>query len=160
MTWYPTNTYTGPDACTGKNHKDSDWFVAMNYNQFGDGSSCCGKQLRIDYNGKSAVAACVDERKHNWGGAGAIDERADPRELQRCDVESGGAGGAGGSGAVFLSPLDGFVSILFRAVSTGYLQAIRTHIHKLSPPIHAASYLHTIPSSISCLTCVLSAARP
>ncbi|KAJ7670894.1 hypothetical protein DFH06DRAFT_1370165 [Mycena polygramma] len=23
MTWYPTNT--GPDACTGKNHKDSDW---------------------------------------------------------------------------------------------------------------------------------------
>ncbi|KAJ7670899.1 hypothetical protein DFH06DRAFT_1370177 [Mycena polygramma] len=59
MTWYPTNT--GPDACTGKNHKDSDWFVAMNYNQFGDGSSCCGKQLRIDYNGKSTVATCVDE---------------------------------------------------------------------------------------------------
>ncbi|KAJ7668804.1 hypothetical protein DFH06DRAFT_1126241 [Mycena polygramma] len=23
MTWYPTNT--GPDACTGKNHKDRDW---------------------------------------------------------------------------------------------------------------------------------------
>ncbi|KAJ7670869.1 hypothetical protein DFH06DRAFT_1468559 [Mycena polygramma] len=59
MTWYPTDT--GPDACTGKNHKDSDWFVAMNYNQFGDGSLCCGKQLRIDYNGKSTVATCVDE---------------------------------------------------------------------------------------------------
>ncbi|KAJ7670911.1 hypothetical protein DFH06DRAFT_1293796 [Mycena polygramma] len=59
MTWYPTNT--GPDACTGKNHKDSDWFVAMNYNQYGDGSACCGKQLRIDYNGKSTVATCVDE---------------------------------------------------------------------------------------------------
>ncbi|KAJ7668805.1 hypothetical protein DFH06DRAFT_1469410 [Mycena polygramma] len=59
MTWYPTDT--GPDACTGKNHKDSDWFVAMNYNQFGDGSACCGKQLRIDYNGKSTVATCVDE---------------------------------------------------------------------------------------------------
>ncbi|KAJ7670864.1 hypothetical protein DFH06DRAFT_1370091 [Mycena polygramma] len=59
MTWYPTNT--GPDACTGKNHKDSDWFVAMNYNQFGDGSACCGKQLKIDYNGKNTVATCVDE---------------------------------------------------------------------------------------------------
>ncbi|KAJ7670830.1 hypothetical protein DFH06DRAFT_1468538 [Mycena polygramma] len=59
MTWYPTDT--GPDACTGKNHKDSDWFVAMNYNQYGDGSACCGKQLRIDYNGKSTVATCVDE---------------------------------------------------------------------------------------------------
>ncbi|KAJ6554792.1 hypothetical protein B0H19DRAFT_1263090 [Mycena capillaripes] len=59
MTWYPTDT--GADACTGKNHLDSDWYVAMNYNQFGDGSACCGKQLRINYNGKSTVATCVDE---------------------------------------------------------------------------------------------------
>ncbi|KAJ7206537.1 hypothetical protein GGX14DRAFT_637535, partial [Mycena pura] len=59
MTWYPTDT--GPDACTGKNHQDSDFFVAMGFNQFGDGSGCCGKQLRINYNGKSAVATCVDE---------------------------------------------------------------------------------------------------
>ncbi|KAJ7689426.1 hypothetical protein B0H17DRAFT_637569 [Mycena rosella] len=59
MTWYPTDT--GPDACTGKNHQDSDYFVAMGYDQFGDGSGCCGRQLRINYNGKSAVATCVDE---------------------------------------------------------------------------------------------------
>ncbi|KAJ7459462.1 hypothetical protein B0H11DRAFT_2316758 [Mycena galericulata] len=59
MTWYPTDT--GPDACTGKNHQDSDYYVAMGYNQFGDGSGCCGRQLKIDYNGKSAVATCVDE---------------------------------------------------------------------------------------------------
>ncbi|KAJ7212189.1 hypothetical protein GGX14DRAFT_296426, partial [Mycena pura] len=58
MTWYPTDT--GPDACTGKNHKDSDFFVAMGYDQYGDGG-CCGKKLRINYNGKSAVAQCVDE---------------------------------------------------------------------------------------------------
>ncbi|KAJ7092317.1 hypothetical protein B0H15DRAFT_1021065 [Mycena belliarum] len=59
MTWYPTNT--GADACTGKNHQDSDWYVAMGYDQFGDGSGCCGRKLRINYNGKSAVATCVDE---------------------------------------------------------------------------------------------------
>ncbi|KAJ7888935.1 hypothetical protein B0H14DRAFT_3429911 [Mycena olivaceomarginata] len=59
MTWYPTDT--GADACTGKNHLDSDWYVAMNYAQFGDGSTCCGKKLRINYNGKSTVATCVDE---------------------------------------------------------------------------------------------------
>ncbi|KAJ6554796.1 hypothetical protein B0H19DRAFT_1263094 [Mycena capillaripes] len=32
----------------------------MNYNQYGDGSTYCGK-LRINYNGKSTVATCVDE---------------------------------------------------------------------------------------------------
>ncbi|KAJ7120697.1 hypothetical protein C8R43DRAFT_1034015 [Mycena crocata] len=57
MTWYPTDT--GADACTGKNHKDSDWYVAMGYDQFGDGSACCGKKLRITYNGKSTVATCL-----------------------------------------------------------------------------------------------------
>ncbi|KAJ7600363.1 hypothetical protein C8J56DRAFT_7599 [Mycena floridula] len=59
MTWYPTDT--GADACTGKNHQDSDWYVAMGSAQFGDGSACCGKQLQITYNGKSTVATCVDE---------------------------------------------------------------------------------------------------
>ncbi|KAJ7229183.1 hypothetical protein GGX14DRAFT_296155, partial [Mycena pura] len=59
MTWYPTDT--GADACTGKNHQDSDWYVAMNVPQFGDGGGCCGKQVRIDYNGKSTVATCVDQ---------------------------------------------------------------------------------------------------
>ncbi|KAJ7578261.1 hypothetical protein C8J56DRAFT_359772 [Mycena floridula] len=59
MTWYPTDT--GADACTGKNHQDSDWYVAMGSAQYGDGSACCGKQLRITYNGKSTVATCVDE---------------------------------------------------------------------------------------------------
>ncbi|KAJ7447508.1 hypothetical protein B0H11DRAFT_1929566 [Mycena galericulata] len=58
MTWYPTNT--GPDACTGKNHLDSDWFVAMNVPQYNSGG-CCGKQLTINYNGKSALVTCVDE---------------------------------------------------------------------------------------------------
>ncbi|KAJ6566272.1 hypothetical protein B0H19DRAFT_708262 [Mycena capillaripes] len=58
MTWYPDDT--GPNACTGKNHQDSDWYVAMYVPQYGDGSACCGKQLRINYNGKSAVATCVD----------------------------------------------------------------------------------------------------
>ncbi|KAF7340232.1 hypothetical protein MVEN_01941900 [Mycena venus] len=59
FTWYPTDT--GPDACTGKNHQDSDFFVAMGYNQFGDGSNCCGKQMTITVNGKTATATCVDE---------------------------------------------------------------------------------------------------
>ncbi|KAF7310003.1 hypothetical protein MIND_00373100 [Mycena indigotica] len=59
FTWYGTNT--GADACTGKNHKDSDWYVAMNTAQFGDGSGCCGRQLKLNYNGKTAVATCVDE---------------------------------------------------------------------------------------------------
>ncbi|KAJ7447509.1 hypothetical protein B0H11DRAFT_2082390 [Mycena galericulata] len=58
MTWYHINT--GPDACTGKTHLDSDFFVAMNVPQYTSGG-CCGKQLTIDYNGKSAVATCVDE---------------------------------------------------------------------------------------------------
>ncbi|KAJ7165661.1 hypothetical protein C8R43DRAFT_987247 [Mycena crocata] len=59
MTWYPTDT--GADACTGKNHQDSDWYVAMGYDQFGDGSGCCGRKMRITANGKSTVATCVDE---------------------------------------------------------------------------------------------------
>ncbi|KAJ7616463.1 hypothetical protein FB45DRAFT_934285 [Roridomyces roridus] len=57
ITWYPTDT--GPDACTGKTHGSNDWVVAMNPIQFGSG--CCGKQLQIDYNGKTAVVTCVDE---------------------------------------------------------------------------------------------------
>ncbi|KAK7064848.1 hypothetical protein R3P38DRAFT_2826718 [Favolaschia claudopus] len=59
FTWYPTDT--GPDACTGKNHKDSDWYVAMGYNQWGDGSACCGRQLKITVNGKTTTATCVDQ---------------------------------------------------------------------------------------------------
>ncbi|KAJ7237480.1 hypothetical protein B0H12DRAFT_108000 [Mycena haematopus] len=59
FTWYPTDT--GPDACTGKNHQDSDFYVAMGFNQFGDGSACCGKQMSITVNGKTATATCVDE---------------------------------------------------------------------------------------------------
>ncbi|KAJ7826426.1 hypothetical protein B0H13DRAFT_2120973 [Mycena leptocephala] len=51
VTWYPNDT--GPDACTGKSHQNSDW-------QFGDGSACCGKQMRINANGKTAVATCVN----------------------------------------------------------------------------------------------------
>ncbi|KAJ7869490.1 hypothetical protein B0H14DRAFT_2727358, partial [Mycena olivaceomarginata] len=57
MTWYPTDT--GPDACTGMNHLDSDFYVAMGTDQFKEG--CCGRQLNISYNGRSAVATCVDE---------------------------------------------------------------------------------------------------
>ncbi|KAJ7486337.1 hypothetical protein B0H11DRAFT_1913622 [Mycena galericulata] len=49
------------DACTGQNHLSSDFVVAMNSQQFGDGSGCCGKTLTISYNGKSTNAACVDE---------------------------------------------------------------------------------------------------
>ncbi|KAJ7501824.1 hypothetical protein B0H11DRAFT_1799602, partial [Mycena galericulata] len=59
MTWYGTDT--GADACTGQNHLSSDFVVAMNSQQFGDGSGCCGKTLTISYNGKSTNAACVDE---------------------------------------------------------------------------------------------------
>ncbi|KAJ7056169.1 hypothetical protein C8F01DRAFT_1157005 [Mycena amicta] len=58
FTWYPTDT--GPDACTGKNHLDSDYYVAMGYTQYGQGG-CCGKQLSITANGKTATATCVDE---------------------------------------------------------------------------------------------------
>ncbi|KAJ7591816.1 hypothetical protein C8J56DRAFT_886572 [Mycena floridula] len=58
FTWYGTDT--GPDACTGKNHQDSDWYVAMAIGQFGDGKACCGRQLTLSYNGKSTVATCVD----------------------------------------------------------------------------------------------------
>ncbi|KAF7325036.1 hypothetical protein MKEN_00546100 [Mycena kentingensis (nom. inval.)] len=54
-TWYSTNL--GADACTGRNHKDSDWFVAMNMAQR---SECCGRKLRIGYNGKTTIADCVD----------------------------------------------------------------------------------------------------
>ncbi|KAJ7846453.1 hypothetical protein B0H13DRAFT_2363006 [Mycena leptocephala] len=51
MTWYPNNT--GPDTCTGKSHLDSDFYVAMGFDQYGtDGSACCGK---------TATATCVDE---------------------------------------------------------------------------------------------------
>ncbi|KAF7367495.1 hypothetical protein MSAN_00812400 [Mycena sanguinolenta] len=59
FTWYPTDT--GPDACTGQNHQDSDFYVAMGYNQYGDGSACCNRQLSITVNGKTATATCVDE---------------------------------------------------------------------------------------------------
>ncbi|KAJ7676561.1 hypothetical protein DFH06DRAFT_610582 [Mycena polygramma] len=59
LTWYPTDT--GPDACTGKTHTDSDYYVAMRYDLFGDGSACCGKQVSITANGKTATATCVDE---------------------------------------------------------------------------------------------------
>ncbi|KAF7351598.1 Allergen Asp f 7 [Mycena sanguinolenta] len=58
MTWYPNDT--GPDTCTGESHQDSDFVVAMNTPQYGAGG-CCGKQLVISYNGKSATATCVDE---------------------------------------------------------------------------------------------------
>ncbi|KAJ7591817.1 hypothetical protein C8J56DRAFT_519121 [Mycena floridula] len=66
MTWYPTDT--GPDACSGQNHQDSDFFVAMENAQFNDGG-CCGKKLRINYQGKSAVATCVDACAscYQWG---------------------------------------------------------------------------------------------
>ncbi|KAJ7024204.1 hypothetical protein C8F04DRAFT_165144 [Mycena alexandri] len=60
FTWYPSDT--GPDACTGQNHQDSDFYVAMASPQFGDnGSACCGKKLAITVNGKTAIASCVDE---------------------------------------------------------------------------------------------------
>ncbi|KAF8151970.1 hypothetical protein K438DRAFT_1778627 [Mycena galopus ATCC 62051] len=59
FTWYPTDT--GPDACTGQNHQDSDFYVAMGFNQYGDGSACCNRQLSITVNGKTATATCVDE---------------------------------------------------------------------------------------------------
>ncbi|KAJ6502859.1 hypothetical protein C8R47DRAFT_1107014 [Mycena vitilis] len=60
LTFYDTNT--GPDACTGKNHKDSDYYVAMDHRLYGDdGSACCGKQVSITANGKTATATCVDE---------------------------------------------------------------------------------------------------
>ncbi|KAK7047012.1 hypothetical protein R3P38DRAFT_95194 [Favolaschia claudopus] len=57
MTWYPTNT--GADACSGKDHQDSDWFVAMGYDLFNQGG-CCGKKLKITANGKTTTATCVD----------------------------------------------------------------------------------------------------
>ncbi|KAF7301212.1 hypothetical protein MIND_00686000 [Mycena indigotica] len=48
---------TGADACTGRNHGYNDWVFAMNMPQFG---SCCGKKIKIQYKGKTAVASCVD----------------------------------------------------------------------------------------------------
>ncbi|KAJ7924219.1 hypothetical protein B0H13DRAFT_2580568 [Mycena leptocephala] len=60
FSWYPTDT--GTDACTGKNHQDSDFYVAMAAPQFGGaGAACCGKKLSITVNGKTAIANCVDE---------------------------------------------------------------------------------------------------
>jgi len=58
MTWYPTDT--GPDACTGKNHGDNDWLIAINIPQYGNGENC-GKQVRITYGGKTTVATVADE---------------------------------------------------------------------------------------------------
>ncbi|KAJ7066001.1 hypothetical protein C8F01DRAFT_1121937 [Mycena amicta] len=37
-----------------------DWYVALYSPQFGDGSACCGKKMRITANGKTTVATCVD----------------------------------------------------------------------------------------------------
>ncbi|KAJ7676565.1 hypothetical protein DFH06DRAFT_1291559 [Mycena polygramma] len=60
LTFYDTNT--GPDACTGKNHQDSDYYVAMDHRLYGDdGSACCGKNVSITANGKTTTATCVDE---------------------------------------------------------------------------------------------------
>ncbi|KAJ7934240.1 hypothetical protein B0H13DRAFT_2305965 [Mycena leptocephala] len=60
FSWYPTDT--GADTCTGKNHQDSDFVVAMAAPQFGGaGAACCGKKLSITVNGKTAIANCVDE---------------------------------------------------------------------------------------------------
>ncbi|KAJ7865995.1 hypothetical protein B0H14DRAFT_3442553 [Mycena olivaceomarginata] len=58
FTWYPNDT--GPDTCTGKTHQDSDFYVAMANDQFGDGSNCCGKQVTITVRGLTATATCVD----------------------------------------------------------------------------------------------------
>ncbi|WP_326567154.1 RlpA-like double-psi beta-barrel domain-containing protein [Amycolatopsis rhabdoformis] len=69
-TWYPSDT--GPDACTGKNHRDSDFYVALNVRQFGDGSRACGRQLRVDYSGKSITVTVVDECA-TCAGSGQLD---------------------------------------------------------------------------------------
>ncbi|KAJ7837158.1 hypothetical protein B0H13DRAFT_2368312 [Mycena leptocephala] len=59
LTWYSTDT--GPDACTGKNLLDSDYFVAMASAAFAGGSGCCSKQISITANNRTAIATCVDE---------------------------------------------------------------------------------------------------
>ncbi|KAJ7876395.1 hypothetical protein B0H14DRAFT_3859236 [Mycena olivaceomarginata] len=76
LTWYSTDT--GPDACTGKNHLDSDYvgsafllcagtvlkhehFVAMASAAFAGSSGCCSKQISITANNRTAIATCVDE---------------------------------------------------------------------------------------------------
>ncbi|KAJ7835802.1 hypothetical protein B0H14DRAFT_3870957 [Mycena olivaceomarginata] len=59
LTWYPMDT--GPDACTGKNHLDSDYFIAMASAAFAGGSGCCSKQISITANNRTAIATCVDE---------------------------------------------------------------------------------------------------
>ncbi|KAJ6490980.1 hypothetical protein C8R45DRAFT_928809 [Mycena sanguinolenta] len=58
MTWYPSSAFH--DACTGEMHQNSDFDVAMNFDLFQEGG-CCGKQLIITVNGKTATANCVDE---------------------------------------------------------------------------------------------------
>ncbi|KAJ7915239.1 hypothetical protein B0H13DRAFT_2324486 [Mycena leptocephala] len=57
FTWTAAGT---PDVCTGKIYQDSDFYVAMASDQFGDGSNCCGKQMTITVNGTTTNATCVD----------------------------------------------------------------------------------------------------
>ncbi|KAJ7810994.1 hypothetical protein B0H14DRAFT_2606873 [Mycena olivaceomarginata] len=57
MTWYPTDT--GADACTGKNHEDADFFVAVPSTVYTNKESC-EKQIKITYSEKTAVATIVD----------------------------------------------------------------------------------------------------
>ncbi|KAF8478923.1 RlpA-like double-psi beta-barrel-protein domain-containing protein-containing protein [Russula ochroleuca] len=62
MTYYEITV--GPVACEGGHYSDSDFVVALNHPQFGDGagtSSYCGQIITISYEGKSAQATIVDE---------------------------------------------------------------------------------------------------
>jgi hypothetical protein len=55
MTWYGTGT--GADACTGRNHGDGDWLIAIS-TAWGQGQ--CGKKVKITAKGKSTVVTVVD----------------------------------------------------------------------------------------------------
>ncbi|KAJ7587494.1 hypothetical protein C8J56DRAFT_1081744 [Mycena floridula] len=50
----------GFDSC-GTNQLDSDFVVAMDPDLYGNGSGCCGRKLRLSYQGKTAIATCVDK---------------------------------------------------------------------------------------------------
>ncbi|KAF7351595.1 Expansin family [Mycena sanguinolenta] len=62
MTWYSNDLapVRSTTVALREFHQDSDFVVAMDRPLYEEGG-CCGKQLVISVNGKSATATCVDE---------------------------------------------------------------------------------------------------
>ncbi|KAJ2969362.1 hypothetical protein NQ176_g8703 [Zarea fungicola] len=56
-TFYGTNT--GPDACTGKNHKSTDYFVALHPAMYKNGQNCGKKIIVTGVKSKKTITVTV-----------------------------------------------------------------------------------------------------